>query len=198
MDLQTIIFLGQSGSGKGTQARQLKQLFLERASETPVLHIETGDHFRKYLKEPGYTWDQARLVARKGYLQPNFLAVWVWASEFVSKFTGNEHVIFDGAPRTLSEAKILNGALSFYNRPNIAIIFLKVSHGWAEDRLRGRGRTDDVSADVINHRLSWYEEEVVPVIDFYRNETKYRFFEIDGEQTPEQVSSDIRTGLGLN
>ncbi|KKU80582.1 MAG: Adenylate kinase [Parcubacteria group bacterium GW2011_GWA1_47_8] len=195
MDLQTIIFLGRSGSGKGTQARLLKQFFLEHAPETPVLHIETGAHFRKYLKEPGYTWDLARRVGEQGLLQPNFLAVWVWVSEFVGKLVGNEHVIFDGAPRTLSEAKILNGALSFYKRPNITIIFLNVSRDWAEDRLKIRGRADDVSTDVIHHRLAWYEEEVAPAIEFYRGQTEYRFLEVSGEQAPEKVFGDISKQL---
>ena len=58
------------------------------------------------------------------------------------------------------------------------------------ERLLGRGRIDD-NHDDIKTRLGWYETDVVPAIDFYKNNPKYNFIEINGEQTIEKVHQDI-------
>lgn len=197
MELQTIIFIGRSGAGKGMQSGHLKRYLAEHSPNSPVLYIETGDYFRKYIKEPGSTWDRARKVIEIGGRQPDFLAVWMWATAFIENFRGNEHIVFDGAPRALTEAKILDTALPFYNRINPAVVFLNVSQVWAEDKLRGRGRTDDLNPEVVARRLAFFIKDVVPAIEYYQSNPAYRFLEINGEQTPEEVFSDIRNGLEL-
>lgn len=62
------------------------------------------------------------------------------------------------------------------------------------DRLKGRGRFDDNNED-IEARLKWYETDVMPAINFYRDNPKYNFLEIDGEQTIEKVHQDILSKL---
>jgi adenylate kinase len=116
---------------------------------------------------------------------------------FIEKLHGNEHIVFDGAPRAIEEAKVLDTALSFYGRKNPTIIFLNVSEEWATDRLRARGRADDLNPDVIARRLAYFNKDVAPTVEHYRNESGYRFFEINGEQTPDQVFSDVKEVLGL-
>lgn len=197
MNLQTIIFIGRSGAGKGMQSEHLKRYLAEHTPETPVLYIETGDYFRKYIKEEGDTWARARKIIEKGTRQPDFLAVWMWGTAFIENFKGNEHVVFDGAPRALPEAKILDTALPFYDRTNPAVVFLNVSQEWAEERLRGRGRADDIKPEVVARRFAFYEKDVVPVVEHYRTNPGYRFLDINGEQTPEEVFNDIKKGLGL-
>lgn len=197
MDLQTIIFIGRSGAGKGTQSNHLNTFLGEQNKEISVLYIETGAYFRKYVQETGYTWDRARTFSETGKRQPEFLAIWMWAQALINNVRGVEHIVVDGMPRSLPEAKILDAALSFYGREKPTVVFLNVSRTWAEDRLRGRGRPDDVKTDVVARRLSWYDEDVAPAVEYYRNNSTYRFLEINGEQTPEEVFDNILVGLNL-
>lgn len=191
MNLQTVIFIGRSGAGKGMQSGMLQEFLKKENPETPILYIETGDHFRRHIKDSGYTWDLARKVNESGSKQPSFLAVWIWSHLFIEKIRGGEHLVFDGTPRSLDEARLLSTALPFYERKEPVVVFLNVSRKWAEERLRGRGRPDDLNPEVINRRLSWYEEDVVPAVDYYRTNPAYRFVEINGEQTPAAVFGDI-------
>lgn len=197
MELQTLIFIGRSGAGKGVQSTKIKELFTEKGPETTVLYIETGAHFRKFVKEDGYTWERAREVNEVGGRQPDFLAVWVWGGIFVNEIKGNEHIMFDGTPRSVGEAKMLDTALSFYERKNPTIIFLNVSENWAEDRLRGRGRADDLKPEVVAKRLAFFNADVAPAVEFYRTASGYRFLDINGEQTIDEVFNDIMKGLDI-
>jgi len=197
MELQTVIFIGRSGAGKGMQSGMLQKFFTEKTPENPILYIETGDHFRRHIKDSGYTWELARKVNDLGGRQPDFLAVWIWSHLFIEKIRGGEHIVFDGMPRSIIEANILDTALPFYERKNPTVIFLNVSREWAEERLRGRGRADDIKDDVVARRLAFFTKDVVPAIDHYRKDPAYRFFEINGEQTPEEVFRDVKNALGI-
>ena len=195
--LQTVIFIGRSGAGKGVQSAHLQEYLKEKYPETPTLYIEMGDYFRKYIKDEGFTWDRARAVNLAGGRQPSFLAVWIWAGIFIEKLKGNEHLVFDGTPRSLVEAEVLSSALPFYGRSNPVVVFLNVSREWAEARLAGRGRADDLKAEVINQRQSYYERDVVPAVQYYRENPDYHFLDINGEQTPAEVFRDIVAGLNI-
>lgn len=197
MDLQTVIFIGRSGAGKGMQSGMLQKFLAGHTPENPILYIETGDHFRRHIKDSGYTWDLARKVNELGGRQPDFLAVWIWSHLFIEKIRGGEHIVFDGMPRSLVEASVLNTALPFYERRNPAVVFLNVSQSWAEERLRSRGRADDIDPEVVASRLAFFTKDVAPTIEYYRNDSAYRFLEINGEKTPEEVFSDIKKGLSL-
>lgn len=196
--LQTVIFIGRSGAGKGVQSAHLQEFLKTKFPEIPTLYIETGAYFRNFIKGEGHTWDRAREINLAGGRQPDFLAVWVWGEVFIEKLHGNEHIVFDGTPRSLGEAKMLSTALPFYERKNPAVVFLNVSREWAEARLQGRGRPDDINPEVVNKRLAFFEKDVVPAVDYYRENPDYRFLEINGEQTPAEVFRDIVTALKLN
>jgi len=197
MRLQTVIFTGRSGAGKGTQSQHLEKSLSEQTPDTPVLHIETGEYFRKYVQESGAVWDRARKIIEAGNRQPDFLAIWMWTTEFIQNFKDNEHLVFDGAPRALPEARILDTALPFFDRVNPVVVYLNVSQEWAEERLKGRGRADDLKPEVVARRFAFFDKDVVPVIEYYRNNPAYRFLEINGEQTPEEVFSDIMKGMRI-
>lgn len=197
MELQTIILIGRSGAGKGMQSGMLQKYLKETSPETPVLYLETGSYFRKYIKEQGCIWENARIVQEKGGRQPDFLAVWIWAGIFIEKIQGGEHLIFDGMPRSAVEARLLDTAFSFCGRKNVAVVFLNVSEKWAEDHLRSRGREDDLKPEVVAKRLAFFNADVVPAIEYYRETPTYRFLEINGEQTPDEVFGDIRVALGI-
>lgn len=195
MNLQTVIFIGRSGAGKGTQSGKLQEFLKKGDQETPVLYIETGAYFRKYIKGSGDTWERARKIIELGTRQPDFLAVWMWTTAFIENFDGNQHIVFDGAPRALAEAKILDTALPFYDRRNPVVVYLNVSQGWAEERLRERGRADDTNSEVVARRLAFFTKDVMPVVEYYRSNPAYQFLEINGEQTPEKVFQDMVQGF---
>jgi adenylate kinase family enzyme len=197
MEIQTIIFMGYSGAGKGTQLGFIETFLRTVASETPIFSIETGKYFRGYAEHEGYTWDRVRAVNNAGERQPAFLAAWIWASVFIERFHGNEHLIFDGSPRSLYEAYMLHTVFPFYGRKKPTVIFLNVSRGWSAKRLRERGRAEDMFPGNIDRKLAWFEKDVLPAVDFYRSTPEYRFLEINGEQEIDNVRQDIFKGLGF-
>lgn len=192
MNPQTVIFVGRSGAGKGVQAKLLQEFFKKNTPDIPVLYLETGSYFRKYIKQDGFTWDRARNVNDKGARQSDFIAVWIWSQFLIDNIKeGDHHIVFDGTPRSLNEAEILSTAIHFYDRKNPMVVFLDISSSCAEERLRLRGRADDLDSSSIERRQGWFENDVVPAIDYFRNNPEYNFLEIDGEQTPEEVHQEI-------
>lgn len=188
---KTFIIIGRSGCGKGTQAKLLKDYLEQKYKDSPVLSIESGKRFRSLVTGSSYTSTLAREINDKGFLQPSFLSSWVWSNTLVEEFTGQEHLILDGIPRKFNEAKILDGALKFYKREKPYFVFINVTEEWARLRLEERGRSDDKKRASIDTKMRWYESDVLPAIDFFRNNESYTFLEIHGEQTIEKVHEDI-------
>lgn len=192
MNPQTVIFIGRSGAGKGVQSKLLQDFFKKNTPDTPVLPLETGACFREYIKREGYTWDRARVGTKTGLRQPDFLAIWSWSQFFIDNIKEeSHHIILDGISRALNEAKTLSTALHFYDRKNPIVAFLDISSSCAEERLRLRGRADDLVPESIARKQKWFEDDVVSAIDYYRNNPDYIFLEIDGEQSPEEVHQEI-------
>jgi adenylate kinase len=196
MTPKTFILIGRSGSGKGTQARLLQEYLNEIDKDTPVFYLETGAEFRKFLKGETYSSNLSRKIYEEGDLQPSFLAIRIWAEKFVNNLTGNEHIIIDGTPRQLREAHILESALDFYKKNDVYIIFPNVSRKWSEEHLLSRGRTDD-DPEEIKRRLDWYDEKVTPAIEYFKNNSKFNFLDINGEQTIQEVRDEIIKKLNL-
>ena len=59
---------------------------------------------------------------------------------------------------------------------------------------RKDGREDDV-IDKINRRQDWFDTDVMPVLEFYKNHKDYEFLDINGDQTIEEVHSEIMSNL---
>lgn len=194
MDLKTFIFIGRSGCGKGTQAGLLKD-YLATQDHSPIFLVETGDGFRNFIKGDSYSSQLSREVMTTGVRQPDFLAVWMWANVLIESFTGVEHLIFDGTPRAIAEAKALDSALNFYKRQNVVIIHLNITREEAEKRLLARGRSDDRNPDEIDKRLDWFDRDVSPAIEFYRNHDKHRFVELDGSKSIEEIHQELLANL---
>jgi adenylate kinase len=191
MDLQTFIFIGRSGCGKGTQAELLQKYLKSKDSEREIFYLETGDLFRKFVKGAGYTNKLASVIMEEGGREPDFLAISLWSNAFIENLEAKEHVFIDGTPRSLNEAKILDTAIKFYNRGKPKIVFIDVSRKWSIDRLVARGRADDIEIEDIEERLDWFDSDVKPAVDFYRESSGYNFLEINGEQTIKEVHNEI-------
>jgi adenylate kinase family enzyme len=128
---------------------------------------------------------------------PSFLAVWAWGSSMLEKMTGEEHIIVDGTPRMMGEALLFNEALQFYGRSPIIFVYLNVPAEEVTKRLTLRARADD-SAEGINNRLKAFEEEVVPVIEYFKTAPGVTFVEVDGHQTIEAVQAEIKSKLSVH
>lgn len=193
---KTFIFAGPSGCGKGTQVELLKKYLSEKTPDIKQFHSYTGDGFRAFIEGTTFASKRAREIQLAGGLQPEFLAVWIWADLLIKKFNGDEHLFIDGSPRKLGEAIVLASALDFFKRENIQVIVINVSDKETTRRLLARARADD-TPEAIKKRLEWYRDLVVPAVEYFKNRPNYRYLEINGEQTPEEVNRDILKALAI-
>lgn len=201
MNAQSFIFIGRSGCGKGTQA-QLLHVWLEQKDkdagvERGVFYLQTGQELREFIQGNNPTQLIARKIYNEGELMPEFLTIYAWARQLSEKFNGTDHLIIDGTPRKLHEAGALHSIFSFYGRTDKChVIYMNISEDEAVKRLMARGRTDDNPED-IRARLKWFETDVLPAVEYYRNSPEYCFHEINGEQSPEEVSREIMEALAI-
>lgn len=184
--------MGRSGCGKGTQVELLKQKMTEVYEGRKILHVETGAFFRQLLKTESYIQKLTKEVVEKGGLMPEVMAIAMWSRYLLDNFTGEENLLFDGCPRKIQEAELLNSALKFFKVPKPTIIYMNVTREWATQRLTARGRKDD-TPEGINSRMDWFDKDVMPVIEAYRNDQSYDFVEIDGEKSIEDVQKELNS-----
>ena len=188
--LHTVIFIGRSGCGKGTQADLLKNRF-HRLDGKKILYVETGERFRTFIRGEGYTSRLSQSIYKHDERQPDFLATWMWTDMLIDELEPEMHLVFDGAPRARSEAEMLTNALHFYERERPTVIYLNVSREWSEKRLLGRGRSDDLNLGKIDKRLDWFDKDVMPAVEYFKQNPFYRFIEVNGEQSVERVHADL-------
>lgn len=187
--------MGNSGSGKGTQAHRLEQLLKERGENNFM--VEVGPGFRDFQQR---TSDSAKLsseVNKKGELQPEFLAIYIWADLFVKYFSKNKNIIIDGSPRRFREAKVLDNTLKFYEVENPTVIYLSISREEAKKRMELRGRVDDDESR-IEGRLDWFETDVMRSINFFKEDDYYNFIELDGERSIDEIFGEMLNKLDLS
>lgn len=200
MPPKTFIFIGRSGCGKGTQVKILHDRLLKLDQEKrKVIHLETGARFREFIKGEKFSNKLAAHIAETDGRQPDFLAVWNWARILIDEMNGEEHLIFDGTPRSYREALVLDSALTFYRRLRPVVIYLDVSREWSKQHLVARskkeGRADDQRIELIDQRLNWFDEAIYPAVKYFEENNGYQFLHIKGEQTVEQVANDIASLL---
>jgi adenylate kinase len=195
MKKDTLVFIGSSGSGKGTQIRLLKEYIKEHYPDTNIIHYDSGAHFRSFVERDGYTSQQMRNILGRGELAPDFITSWLLVSELVTKLTPEKMLILDGFPRTISQALMFDSAVQYYKLKNIKIINIEVSHDEVRRRMIARGRTDDKNNEVIEKRIKWYKDNVVPVINHFRKKDEYEVLDINGEQDVNGVFEEIKNKL---
>lgn len=170
----------------------------QRTPDIPIFYLQTGQYFREFIKGDSFAARIAREAVEKGERAPDFLAMHLWSEVFVQNLTGDEHLILDGSPRSLNEAQNLDIALKFFRRENPAVVHIKVSPDWSFQHLKERskieGRADD-NDESIRRRISWYERDVLPAVNYYRRDRDYEFVEIDGERPIDVVHRDIMAHL---
>lgn len=190
MEKLGFMFIGLSGSGKGTQANLLKDYLKKRDGENSVTTVYAGENFRKLMKRDCYTAKLSKNLTESGKLSPGFLAVWAWSSVLVDIMESDKHLIMDGSPRRLMEAKLIDEAMEFYGIGKVYPIFLDIGFESAKERLLGRRRADD-NEESIKERFDYYKRDVIPVAEYFRNESKNKLVEINGEQSIDGIHKDI-------
>lgn len=192
---QAFIFFGVSGSGKGTQA-ELLQKHLQNIDTREVCTLETGKRFREMTSKETYAGKKAAMVTNTGGLLPAFLSVWNWTDFFLDELKEDQHLIIDGSPRRTEEPIILDTAFDFFEYTNVHIIFLNVDSTIVKDRLIKRGRNDD-HTEKIDRRLGWFTEQVLPMLEYYKQNPRYTFHEVNGSMLVDEVHAAVLNAINL-
>lgn len=188
MELNTVLFIGKPGSGKGTQTKLLSE-------KTLWPTFSSGDMFRGFAKEDSPAGRKYKEEMESGMLAPDWFAAYLFQKTVFSLDPANG-VIFDGFARKLHEAKTVMEVLTWMERPFTAL-HVKVSDEEIRDRLTKRGadsgRADD---NAIEKRLEEYRAYTEPTIDMFREAGK--LIEVNGEGAVEDIQTDIRAKLGIS
>ncbi len=185
-----VIFVGPPGVGKGTQANRL-------VGDLEVVHLSTGEILRAAMKEESPLGVEARQYVEAGKLVPDRLIVNMIGDRLNRPDCENGWLL-DGFPRTVDQARALDELLAEQSRRIDVVLALVAPVEELKQRLLKRaeleGRSDD-NPTTIAQRLTVYEEQTAPVLDYYRRQSLLR--EIDGLGTPdevfERVSQTIRS-----
>lgn len=163
-----IVLFGPPGAGKGTQSEKL-------IAHYNLLHISTGDLFRKHLGEGTELGKKAKGYMDEGKLVPDQLVIDM-VDDKLKEGNNKEGIIFDGFPRTIPQAEALDHLLESKNMPIVATIMLEVPDEELINRLLERGKTsgrsDDQDRSKIETRLKVYKDETLPVANHYREQQK--------------------------
>ena len=179
---------GPPGAGKGTQAKYIQK-------KINGFQISTGDILRDEIKKDS---DIGKKII-KDMNDGKFVS-----DEIVNKLIENiisdpqkkNKLIFDGYPRSLTQAKNLNLLLNNSNQKIDLIFFLNVNKDTIVKRVEKRkiveNRADDDS-DTIFKRYDTYMETTKPVLDFYSKNPNFN--EIDGSLEIEEITAKIDSFL---
>jgi len=185
-----IILFGPPGAGKGTQAKYLvKKLNGHQISTGDILRdeikkdTEIGKKIINNMNEGKFVSDDiVNSLLKNHVFDPN----------------KKEKLIFDGYPRSISQARNLDLLLNSSNQKIDYIFFLNVNKETIVERIKKRKilekRTDD-DVDTILKRYDTYTETTRPVLDYYSKNSN--FHEIDGTMEIDQITSKMRAFLNV-
>ncbi len=185
-----VIFLGPPGSGKGTQTR----LLAERR-RVPV--ISTGEMLRAAVREGTPLGLRVKAVMDAGDLVSDQIMLEV-IRQRLSAPDAREGFILDGFPRTVDQARALDGLLEETGNGGrlSGVVNLLVPEPVIVDRLHGRSaeeRRSDDRPETISERLRVYREKTEPLIGFYRE--RGLLADVDGMGDVAEIAERIDRAL---
>jgi len=161
-----LVLLGPPGAGKGTQAFKLSQILA-------IPQLSTGDMLRAAGAAGTATGRRAAEIMERGELVPDQLVVGLIV-ERIAQPDAARGFILDGFPRTVAQAKRLDGVLNAYELN--CVLELKVDEQHLLERILGRAiqarengeavRADD-NAEALSVRLAAYANQTKPLTDYY-------------------------------
>ncbi|WP_297519835.1 adenylate kinase [uncultured Clostridium sp.] len=211
-----IVLLGPPGAGKGTQAKSISNRYA-------IPHISTGDIFRKNISENTPLGIEAKSYMDKGLLVPDEVTINM-VKDRLTIDDCKEGYLLDGFPRTVEQATALEGFLANRGEKIDTALLIEVPSSFILERMTGRrvcpscgasfhvkfnpttleGKCDlcgsdiiqrkDDTVEIVNDRLSVYEAQTQPLIDFYGN--REQLSKVDGTKAINKVFEDICTILG--
>jgi adenylate kinase len=210
-----IIILGAPGAGKGTQADILSQ-------EMNLPHIASGDLFRQALEERTEVGLLAKNYMDKGELVPDEITIKM-ILERINQSDCASGCLFDGFPRTLHQAKVLDKALKEQGKTIDKAIYIEVPNEELVKRLSGRwlcrtcqtpyhiinsppktpGKCDkcggklyqrsDDREETVKDRLGVFFAQTIPILDYYKKQGK--LIRVNGNLGMQGVAREIISAL---
>lgn len=209
-----IIIFGQPGSGKGTQAKLLVKKF-------GLEYFGSGEALRQRQKVGDFTGKKLSEVMNQGQWVPESTIVKLWMDnlEEYKKKKNFKGWVYDGGPRQILEAQLLDIALKWYDwHKKVKILYVYISNKEAFDRLTKRRQCKkcgelipwlgefkklkkchkcggqlvyrpDDKPEAIRKRLAEFKKHTLPAINHFKKQG--RIIKINGEQSIENVFKDI-------
>ena len=185
-----IILFGPPGAGKGTQAKHL----VEKINS---FQVSTGDLLRDEIKKDSEIGRKIINDMNDGkFVNDEVVNQLIEKVVFDPRKKGK--LIFDGYPRSISQAQNLDSLLKKSNQKLDLIFFLNVNKETIVKRIEKRKilekRSDDDSKTILR-RYDTYMKTTKPVLDFYSKNPI--FHEIDGSLKIDEITSKIDTFLNV-
>lgn len=199
--------MGPPGSGKGTQAKNLAQKLRAFYFGTGDLMREESKKNTEYGKIFQKIWDNG-----KGELVPDHIVAEFVADKFKHVDFG-QGIIFDGFPRTIQQAQLLEKIFSD-RREDYIVLDIEVADESIVERMTSRRvctdcgqiyiegdasqcakcngklvRRQEDESEVVKKRLAIYKEQTRPLVQYYKSKNK--LFVVDGEPSIEIVEKEI-------
>lgn len=188
--MNTILLIGRPGSGKGTQAKVLAQ-------KLGWTHLSSGDRIKE-IRDSGEPYAaRVRELYDAGALLPDWFADYLLESSLLTRLN-TEGIVAEGFGRTATQAAHVLEVMEWMGRA-VTVVHLEVSEEEVTRRMLERAKTEDRpdsnAVEKIQARLQKFTDDTGPALAFFRE--KGLVVDVDGERSPEGVTEEIVTKLGL-
>lgn len=182
--MYNIALFGPPGAGKGTQSRKLIEKY-------NLAYISTGGILREEIAAGSELGMQAKSVIEKGGLVSDEIIVQIIEKKIKTNTEVNGF-LFDGFPRTIVQAYILEGLLLKLNTSLNCMVRLEVPQDVLMERMLERAKKEkriDDTTEIIENRLKEYKNKTIPVADFYKE--KGIKYSVDGVGSVDDIFERI-------
>lgn len=179
-----IVLFGAPGSGKGTQAKLIAEKF-------GFDHVSTGDLFRYEISHKTPLGLKAQEIINRGDLCPDDITLGM-LNNHIQKHADSKGFIFDGVPRTIKQAEMLDDKNLFKDLNISMVLYLYVEMEEVEKRILKRAQLEnraDDTPETVKARVANFFDQTMPLVDYYKSQGK--LIQLNGMQDIEHVFADI-------